>query len=291
MSKKWILLICVLSLGSHGTSQAHPLDSPDLVYIDGLPCNRFCQDYMAWSRSASSPAVTLSAQPEQRTSAEPARRSATPVVRRKTIVRAAKSAPATPVLAATRIVPAAREMPRARTTTVQVPERTPAGPDAIATTGVARVTELHPATEAAPAAPKPRSLKEQVSAALEVAERTTVAAAIQAPQPKGSESNADLRVAVVMARPEIGSISDLAHKNVAIDDGQSTHASSVRTAIVAAGAPEVRLSGNQAKALDRLINAEVPAAVLDLVSPDAAEGFPDIPGFKIFRIPLSPGVQ
>jgi hypothetical protein len=50
MSKKWIFLTCVLSLGSIGTSQAHPLDSPDIVYIGGEPCNRACQSYMAWSR-------------------------------------------------------------------------------------------------------------------------------------------------------------------------------------------------------------------------------------------------
>jgi hypothetical protein len=32
----------------------------------------------------------------------------------------------------------------------------------------------------------------------------------------------------------------------------------------------------------------VPAAVLAVVSPEAAEWFPDIKGFKIFRIPLAP---
>jgi hypothetical protein len=37
-----------------------------------------------------------------------------------------------------------------------------------------------------------------------------------------------------------------------------------------------------------LIDGEVPAAVLTLVSPEAAEAFPDIAGFRIFRIPLSP---
>jgi hypothetical protein len=37
MSKKWIFLTCVLSLGSIETSQAHPLDSRDIVYIDGAP--------------------------------------------------------------------------------------------------------------------------------------------------------------------------------------------------------------------------------------------------------------
>ena len=290
MSKKWILLTCMLSLGSFGTSQAHPLDLPDIVYIDGLPCNRLCQDYTAWSRSASSPGAPVSVQREQRTSAEPVQRSATRAVRRKTIVHTAKSAPATPVIAATQIEPAARETPPAGSAAVQAPERTPAGPDTAATTGAARMAELHPATEVA-TAPKPRSLQEQVSAALEVAERTTVAAAAQASKPGASESDADLLVAVVMARSEIKSVSDLAHKSVAIDDGQSAYEGSVRTAIVAAGAPEVQLSGNQAKALDRLINEEAPAAVLALLSPDAAEGFPDIPGFKIFRIPLSPGVQ
>ena len=50
MSKKWIYLACVLSLGSVETSQAHPLDSRDIVYIDGSPCNSACQSYMAWSR-------------------------------------------------------------------------------------------------------------------------------------------------------------------------------------------------------------------------------------------------
>jgi hypothetical protein len=46
--------------------------------------------------------------------------------------------------------------------------------------------------------------------------------------------------------------------------------------------------GSRAKAINRLIGGEVPAAVLTLVSPEAAEAFPEIAGFKIFRIPLSP---
>ena len=122
MSKKWILLTGMLSLGSYGTSQAHPLDSPDIVYIDGLPCNSFCQDYMVWSRGASSRRAAESAQQDRHSSAEPARRSATRAVRRKAIVHAAKSAPATPVIAVGRIVPAARETPPAGSIAVQTPE-------------------------------------------------------------------------------------------------------------------------------------------------------------------------
>ena len=89
-------------------------------------------------------------------------------------------------------------------------------------------------------------------------------------------------------RAEITSVSDLTGKEVAIGDEQSAYSRSVRNAIAAAGAPEVRLSGANATAIDRLIGGEVPAAVLTLVSPEAAEWFPDIAGFRIFRVPLSP---
>jgi hypothetical protein len=34
---------------------------------------------------------------------------------------------------------------------------------------------------------------------------------------------------------------------------------------------------------------EVPAAILGLVSRDAAERIPKIDGYQIFRVPLSPG--
>lgn len=50
----------------------------------------------------------------------------------------------------------------------------------------------------------------------------------------------------------------------------------------------VELSVGHTTAIDRLVNGEVPAAVLALVSADAAEGFPEIAGFRIFHIPLSP---
>ena len=99
---------------------------------------------------------------------------------------------------------------------------------------------------------------------------------------------ADRLVALLVSRPEITSMSDLTGKNVAIDDGRSESENNVRTALVAAGAPAVELSTGDGKAIDRLIGGEVPAAVVALVSPDAADSFPDIAGFKVFRIPLSP---
>jgi hypothetical protein len=124
-----------------------------------------------------------------------------------------------------------------------------------------------------------RTIEAQVAAATMLAEHLTVAAA--APPP-------DLLVAVLMARPEITSVSGLTGKTIAIDDRYSASNGGVRTAIVAAGAPAIELSGGQTRAISRLVNGEVPAAILALVSADAAEGFPEIAGFKILRIPLSP---
>jgi hypothetical protein len=151
------------------------------------------------------------------------------------------------------------------------------------------------------------AIQEQVVAATIVAERMTVATA--APNANKDRSNhaetllrsdaektapatpgnTDLLVALLMARPEIKSVSDLTSKTIAIDDKHSASVRVVRTAIVAAGASEVELIGIRTKAINVLISGAVPAAVLALVSPEAAEGFPAIAGFKIFRIPLSPG--
>ena len=116
-----------------------------------------------------------------------------------------------------------------------------------------------------------RTTQAQVTAATAVAERVSAATAI----------------AILMARPEIKSLSDLAGTSIAIDDKQSSASSIIRTAMAAAGAAEVHLTAaSQTNAIDRVIGGEVPASVLTLASPEAAEGFPEIAGFKIFRLPL-----
>ena len=155
-----------------------------------------------------------------------------------------------------------------------------------------------------------RMIEAQVAAALALVERITVATA-PAPDIKAknrdnssrsetlargdtekpesaSANDTDLLVALLMARPNIKSVPDLTGKVIAIDERYSASNGIVRTAIVAAGAPEVQLSEGQATAINRLVNGEVPAAVLGLVSADAAEGISEIAGFKIFHIPLSP---
>jgi hypothetical protein len=172
----------------------------------------------------------------------------------------------------------------------------------------ANIADSHPAGGAV-ANSDTRTIKEQVAAAMAVAERMTVATLVPPLEPKANDKDRsdhsetllrgdvettapaqpnkmDLLVYLLMARPEIKSVSDLTSKIIAIDDGFS--ASNVQIAIAAAGAPEVQLSNSQTKAIDRVISGEVPAAVLTVASTEAAEGFPDIAGFKIFRIPLSP---
>ena len=148
-----------------------------------------------------------------------------------------------------------------------------------------------------------RMIEAQVAAATALADRMTVATAAAASdirandgdgfrnteKPKSPAANdTDLLVAVLMARPEIKSVSDLTGKTIAIDHRYSASNGGVRTAIVAAGAPEVQLSEGQTTAINRLVNGEAPAAVLALVTAEAAMRFPEIAGFKIFHIPLSP---
>ena len=150
------------------------------------------------------------------------------------------------------------------------------------------------------------TIQEQVVAATTVAERMTVAtAALELNKDRSgytetqlrsdadrtapaTPSNTDRLVAILMVRPEIKSVSDLTSKIIAIDDRYSASSANIRTAIVAAGASEVQLIGIPTKAINVLVHGAVPAAVLALVSPEAAEAFPEFQGFKVFRIPLSP---
>ena len=297
MSKNWRMLAGLLFLGSVGALQAHPLDSPDIVYIDGLPCNSACQSYMAWSRQKRSSTAEPPA-PEK-----PARRWSYGGVHRATTMHRESPKPAAHARIAKQAVP----MPPAKIAGPQ-----PAG-NAAAVSEAARANVAASGSSGGEAAISAvRTVQEQVAAATALAEHATIASAAPVPQPEadnaetssGTEaaqpsdtgqtasaptSNADHLVAVLMARPEIKSVSDLTGKEVAIGDQQSASSASIRAAIAAAGAVEVQLNEGHAKTIDRLIAGEVPAAILTLVSPEAAEWFPDIAGYRIFRIPLSPG--
>jgi ABC-type phosphate/phosphonate transport system substrate-binding protein len=262
MQKTSMLLICAVSLGVVEISQASPLDSPDTVYIDGKPCNSLCQNWMGWHRRTASSSrrhslATAKAAVQHQSS--------------KTLSRPAAQ------------VREAGPNPVENDGLAKQPART------LIETSHAKVTDLQPGIRGSEASdtdiPKTeftgtadhfgaRTQLEQVNAAVAVAERLTAATS----------------VVILMARPEVRSISDLAGKTIAIDSGQSASSATVQTAIVSAGAVEAQLTENGLKALDRVIGGEVPAAVLTVASPEAAEGFPDITGFNIFRIPLAPQI-
>jgi hypothetical protein len=139
----------------------------------------------------------------------------------------------------------------------------------------ANVTEQSSTTGIA----RTKSIQEQVVAAASIAEKMSAATAASSP---------DALVAVLMAGPDVKSVSELTGKTIAIDDRYGAANRSVRTAIAAAGALEIQLSEGQTTAINRLVTKEVPAAVVALVSAGAADGFPELAGFKTFQIPLSP---
>jgi Tfp pilus assembly protein PilF/TRAP-type uncharacterized transport system substrate-binding protein len=280
MQKTSVILTCALFFGTLGTSEAHPLDSSDIVYIDGQPCNRACQSYMAWSRQIM-PMPNRPALVPPRTAAR--QKAPGAVTHRAKAVGEAGSKRAAHGRIANEVAPKSTDAPQAKITDLQPGGKAAAASDAAG----AKIADLPP-TGAVATDAHAKTTQELVTAATALADRITVATANSqgiAPTPS---NNTGPRIAILMARPEIKSVSDLAGKSIAIDGGQSASSGSVRTAIVMAGAAEVQLAENQTKALDRIIGGEVSAAVLTLASPEAAEGFPEIAGFNIFRIPLTP---
>jgi hypothetical protein len=381
MSRKWTLLTLILSLGSIGTLQADPLDSPGVVYIDGQPCNRACQSYMDWSYRALSarhreeretivavpaeaetervepvarPRVARHAAPVSRTTPHAGRAASNGKApsnkasnsKKIAAPNSAPQAPAKNIPAATAAVTPEKAVEET-IAGIQKPERTVQNSDrgepgqgasiaasqpaeapksevkpeiksevkseAAATPPAKAEITVPPATlevaalpAAAPApASAPRTLQEQVVEATGMADRVTAITVARQPAgpsdnpeieaaeagdagkaASGSAGSSDNLVALVLARPEINSLSDLNNKNIAIEEKQSASSGRVSAAFMAAGAAEVQFSEGQTGAIERLISGEVPAAVLTLASREAAEWFPDIAGFRTFRVPL-----
>ena len=349
MSRKWTLPTLMLFLCSGGALQANPLDSPGVVYIDGLPCNRACQSYMAASDRALSSrhreergtivVVPAEAEIEGVEHAPRPRVARHPAPVSRTMPRAGIAASSAKTLntKASNTKKAAAPNLAAQTTPEKIPEATATmtlekpvaggevperklqnadgvGPGApIATPPAEAAITVPPATlevaalpavAAAPASTL-RTLQEQVAEATGLADRLTAITLGREAAGKSdngmergeagdtdtnvsvSPINPDNLVALVLARPEINSLSDFNNKSIAIEKTQSAASGSVGAALAAAGAAEVQFSEGLAGPIDRLISGEVPAAVLTLASREAAEWFPDIAGFRIFRVPLS----
>jgi hypothetical protein len=294
MSKKWIMLTGLLFPCFVGTSQAHPLDSPDIVYIDGQPCNSACQSYMAWSQRK------FSGQHSVPVEGTPAESPPIELVPEKPALRSVHN-PARRATAAPRenAKPAVRRVAKQAVPLSPAKIAKPAGDAAVSSAPAPTSVAALPSPESA-ATPKVPTLQEQVAAATALAEQVTAASAPAAPHREAVDAEAFARafaaegdnlVAVVLTRPEIKAVSDLSGKDVAIEDQQSASSTSIRAAIASAGAAEVKLNGSATRAIDRLVGGEVQAAVLTLVSAEAAAWFPDVPGYRVFRIPLSPGAS
>ena len=202
------------------------------------------------------------------------------VARREAAIRGEKPKPAAYGRAAKQVATHPGEAPRAKIANLH-----PAGNAAAASDAKrAKNGDSRPAGGAtATAAPAPELKADNT-------DRSDRSEAVRGDAEKtaaGSPNDADRLVAILLVRPEIKSVSDLAGKSM-INDRQSPSSASFRTAIAAAGAAGVQLSEGQTTAINQVASGEVPAAVLTLESPEAAETFPEIEGYKIFRIPLSP---
>ena len=143
---------------------------------------------------------------------------------------------------------------------------------------------------------KERTPKENIMAALAVAELIT--SAEETPRSTDNDVTEGTKdapangangalVVLLISRSDVKSASALNGLSIAIDAAQSAVEENIRSSLVAAGAVDTQLSVSDANPLDRLVRGEVPDAVLHLVSPAAADAFPEIKGFKILRIPLS----
>jgi hypothetical protein len=302
----WALAACV-AFSSVGASSANPLDSPGTVYIDGVPCNLACQSYMAWSHqmlNASQPAAKRKNASAGKAAGDVARkRLSKRVIPASADARSHKTAGLRSAPTATPESP-----PRQRTATapVNVETRNPQATLATAPElppSPKSTTETAPTKAETPEVPRERSLQEQVMAALAVAEQITNAEMPRTTDNHSAEEtksasvddakaapprDAGALVVLLISQPDVKAVSTLKGLNVAIDAAQSNVEQEIHFALVAAGATEAQLSISDTSPLDRLISKDVQAAVLKLVSPDAAEAFPDIKGFKVFRVPLTP---
>ena len=294
MFKLRTLLTCTLFIAFVGSTQAAPLDSPGTVYIDGSPCNRACQSYMAWSRrllSQQAAPVSSPAAPSQL--AQPSRTKA----QRTTKLRESTPTKVAPARLAKTAAPKSLEVLPADTSDPQTVKHEEAKPAPAVKADSSPVPNPTPGSEVG-------TTPEQVATAPTGEDLTTASPAREKPAESGIKpsspsaavppelaqpNNAEQLVAILLVRPEIKSVSDLANKVVAIDVSSSNSVAGVRSAIVAAGASEVKISEGETLALVRVIDGEVPAAIVSLLSVEAAKAWDaGVTGFNVLRIPFSP---
>lgn len=297
---KVLAIATVVGLGFVGTSSANPLDSPGTVYIDGLPCNLACQHYLEWSRQtleAGQPAAKRVAKTS--VAKELGKATGTRIAKRPEPISAGRPRQKVRDLQAT--LKATPDVPHVSTSRTETPVDVKIGnsPAPLAGPQPVSKTETGNAPLAVdsgnPPEEKKKSLQDVVLAALSVAEQITNA---ELPKAGKNDRTGETRVddanvshsgqlvALVLSRPELKSASALDGQDIAIDGAESAIEPDIHSALAAMGATNARISVSDTSPLDRLFNGDVQAALVKLVSPDAAEAFPEIKGYKVIRIPL-----
>jgi len=275
MSKKWTLLTTLIaSLAAPGALHAGPLDSPDIVYIDGQPCNSACQSYMTWSARAQ--AARVRGNHPTRVAVSDAECERPAPVRPLRMSRA-------PAPAGTMMSRSSMAMPKARAAMAR-------------NDGMRRMAAAPPAAMEAPVVARPTITVESIRAAAAAmalpaieapaaASPTITVESIRAAMASAPAAVQDNLVALVLAPQDINSLSDLNNKRIAIAEKQSALSGRVSAALMAAGAAEVQFSEASGSAIDRLTNGEASAAVV-LAPREIAALFPEMAGYRTFRIPL-----
>jgi hypothetical protein len=214
MLKQWAMLTCILFLGSMGTSQAAPPDSPDIVYIDGLPCNRACQSYMAWYRQVSRPRQTapVSAQPiPSQVAAQPPKADA----QRTTRARASRPNSAPPTRAAKKAAPKPIEVPPPK-----IADLPPADRGEAKTAPAEKITDSRPISNPTSGSDAVTTPPAQV-AIVPAAENLTTATAGPAPEQK-AESNTKPAAPAEAVPPADAETTALASSNSVPPTGAAT---------------------------------------------------------------------
>lgn len=143
----------------------------------------------------------------------------------------------------------------------------------------AKVEIVDPATVAAV-----KKVREQMRLATVIAEHVMTLRDAEK-KALASPNTGEPSIAIVVAKPEIKSVSDLTGKIIAIDDKYSNANARIHAAIASAGATDSLLASSESMAMDRLLSGRTPAAVLTLVYPET--GFSTIEGYSVFRVPLA----
>jgi hypothetical protein len=302
-------IVAGLSLVLTGASLANPQDSPGTVYIDGLPCNLACQSYMAWSRQSLKSSQTAGKGAANTSVAKASRQASHKRISKRTepastgAPSSKKTGDAQAALTTNPEPPPPIPKPRTETAPVELEVRVPPVAPATApepSPAPQSKTESVPLNVETSSRPRERTPQELVTAALAVAQQMTSAEPLKTTgddrtsEAKAGDANLppsqDIGslVAIVIAAPGVKSASALKGQNVAVDASQSDVQQDIRFALAAAGAIEAQLSVTDASPIDRIVSGDVEAAVVKLVSRDAAEAFPDIKGFRVFRVPLTP---